>query len=67
VRKTRKLSIEDLATNAGLHWTTVSRIENHRQIPRLETLAKLANALDWEMSDLARLAAKQPKTVPEPS
>jgi transcriptional regulator with XRE-family HTH domain len=65
LRNARKLSIEDLAADAGLHWTTVSRIENLKQTPKLESLTKLATALNLEMSDLARLAAKQPKSVPK--
>jgi DNA-binding XRE family transcriptional regulator len=54
------LSIEDLAAEAGIHWTSVSRIENGRQNPTWNAVAKLATALHVEMADLARLAAEQP-------
>jgi DNA-binding XRE family transcriptional regulator len=54
------LSIEDLAAKAGIHWTSVSRIENGRQNPSWNAVARLAAALEVEMSDLARLAAQKP-------
>jgi transcriptional regulator with XRE-family HTH domain len=64
LRSSRDLSIEDLAAEAGIHWTTVSRIENGRQNPGWEAVAGLANALGIEIADLAKLAAEQP--LPEP-
>jgi transcriptional regulator with XRE-family HTH domain len=60
LRGSRALSIEKLAAEAGLHWTSVSRIENGRQNPTWNVVASLATALGIEMSDLARLAAEQP-------
>jgi transcriptional regulator with XRE-family HTH domain len=62
IRSSRELSIEELAAVAGVHWTTVSRIENGRQNPTWNAVASLATALDVEMADLARLAAEQPPT-----
>jgi transcriptional regulator with XRE-family HTH domain len=55
----RELSIEDLAAEAGLHWTSVSRIENGRQSPTWDSVANLATALDVDIADLARDAAEQ--------
>jgi len=60
VRRSRDLSIEDLAAAAGIHWTSVSRIENGRQNPTWDAVAELASALHIEIGDLARLAAEQP-------
>lgn len=60
LRSSRDLSIEDLAAEAGIHWTTVSRIENGRQNPGWEAVAGLATALGIEIGDLAKLAAEQP-------
>jgi transcriptional regulator with XRE-family HTH domain len=60
VRCSRELSIEDLASDAGLHWTSVSRIETGKQSPTWNSLADLAAALDIEIADLARVAAEQP-------
>lgn len=58
-RGVRELSIEDLAAEAGLHWTSVSRIENGRQSPTWDSVANLATALDVDIADLARDAAEQ--------
>jgi transcriptional regulator with XRE-family HTH domain len=60
VRHSRELSIEDLAAEAGIHWTSVSRIEHGRQSPTWDAVVDLATALSIDVSDLARLAAEQP-------
>jgi transcriptional regulator with XRE-family HTH domain len=68
LRNSRKWSIEHLAGEAGVHWTTVSRIENGKQKPKWDTIASLAAALGVELADVTRLAAKQPLRDPdEPS
>jgi transcriptional regulator with XRE-family HTH domain len=59
LRGSRELSIEALAAEAGIHWTSVSRIELGRQNPTWNAVASLATALDVDMSELARLAAEQ--------
>jgi transcriptional regulator with XRE-family HTH domain len=46
IRQARKLSQEALADRAGIHRTQVSLLENGQQQPMLETLSKLAGALD---------------------
>jgi transcriptional regulator with XRE-family HTH domain len=51
-----------LAAEAGIHWTSVSRIENGRQNPGWEAVANLAAALGVEIGDLARLAAEEPSS-----
>lgn len=63
MRGVRELSIEDLAAEAGLHWTSVSRIENGRQSPTWDSVANLAAALDVDIADLARDAAEQPDSL----
>jgi transcriptional regulator with XRE-family HTH domain len=60
LRGSRELSIEALAAEAGIHWTSVSRIEHGRQNPTWNAVAGLATALDVDMSELARLANEQP-------
>jgi transcriptional regulator with XRE-family HTH domain len=59
LRGSRELSIEALAAEAGIHWTSVSRIELGRQNPTWDAVASLATALNVDMSDLARLATEQ--------
>jgi transcriptional regulator with XRE-family HTH domain len=46
IRQARKLSQEALADRAGVHRTEISLFENGRRQPLLETLTKLAGALD---------------------
>jgi transcriptional regulator with XRE-family HTH domain len=59
LRKARKLSIEALAAQAGIHWTSLSRIERGEQNPSWDAVAELATVLEIDTAELARLAAKQ--------
>jgi transcriptional regulator with XRE-family HTH domain len=52
IRQARKLSQEALAERAGIHRTQMSLLENGRRQPRLETLSRLAGALDVPISML---------------
>ena len=52
VRTKRKISQERLAEMAGLHRTFVSLIERGQRNITLETIEKLANALDVGMAEL---------------
>ncbi|HTT95704.1 MAG TPA: helix-turn-helix transcriptional regulator [Solirubrobacterales bacterium] len=46
IRQARKLSQENLADSAGIHRTQISLLEGGRRQPLLETLVRLAGALD---------------------
>ena len=46
---------QDLAGQAGLTLTTVSRLENGRTRPRPRTIRGLAKALDVEPAELRRI------------
>ena len=52
LRQERGLSIRKLAKRAGLHWTTIWKIEKAGRIPTLVTLNKLAKALRVSLTDL---------------
>lgn len=52
LREKRGLSQEQLAESAQLHWTYVSGIERGRRNPGLNTLGRLATALDIPLSKL---------------
>lgn len=52
IRQARKLSQEVLAERSGIHRTQLSLLEGGRRQPRLETLTKLAGALDVPVSML---------------
>ena len=49
-----KLTQEQLADKADLNTRTIQRIENEEEIPSLETLSKLVNALEIKDEDLIK-------------
>jgi|GEM_PF-740279 len=54
VRQERLITQEELSHAAGLHRTEVGLLENGRRIPRLDTLLRLAAALEVEPVELLR-------------
>ncbi len=52
LRLEKGLSIRKLAKRAGLHWTTIWKVEKAGRIPSLITLNKLAKALSVSLTDL---------------
>jgi transcriptional regulator with XRE-family HTH domain len=52
LRLARKLTLEQLAERADLHWTYVSGIERGRRDPGLRTLSRLAHALELSLGEL---------------
>jgi transcriptional regulator with XRE-family HTH domain len=52
IRQARRLSQESLAYRASIHRTQISLIEGGQRQPRLETLVKLAGALEVPVSAL---------------
>ena len=52
LRRRKRLSQEQLAARADLHWTYVSGIERGVRDPGLRTMARLATALGVSLSDL---------------
>jgi transcriptional regulator with XRE-family HTH domain len=53
-RRRAGLSQEKLAARAGLHRTEISLLENGGRIPRVDTLMKLAGALEVPAGELLR-------------
>jgi transcriptional regulator with XRE-family HTH domain len=64
-REARGMTQENLAEKAGVHWTTVGKIERGRQIPSIALLSVLAKALDLTVTDLLRAALPE-VAVPGP-
>ncbi len=56
------MTIEDLAAEAGIHWTYLSGIENGKRNPGWEIVSSLAGALDIDVGELARVADEQKAT-----
>lgn len=52
VRQARKLSQENLADRADIHRTQISLLEGGRRQPLMETLLRLAGALDVPVETL---------------
>lgn len=52
VRNEKGMSIRELAEKAHVPRSTLSRIENEKNPPRLDVLEKIAIALDVRISDL---------------
>lgn len=51
----REISQEDLAELADLHRTTMWSIESGKNMPNLETIARLANALNMTLPEIMDL------------
>lgn len=49
---------EDLAHRAGVHFTTLRRIETGKADPTLSTLRRLAEALDVRLAELVALGER---------
>lgn len=47
IRKSADLSQEQLSAVAGLHRTEVGLLERGMRLPRMDTIAKPAGAIDW--------------------
>ena len=52
VREQQGLSLRTLAVKAGVHYTSLVRLEAGRYDPRLSTLRKIATALEMRVQDL---------------
>jgi transcriptional regulator with XRE-family HTH domain len=52
IRESRKYNKSQLARKAGVSKTTISKIENYKESPTIETLEKIAKALDVKVRDL---------------
>lgn len=66
VRRHRKLadiSQGELATRASLHLTAVGMIERGTRLPRVDTVAKLAGALEVEPGELFEGIAWKPGDI----
>jgi transcriptional regulator with XRE-family HTH domain len=60
VRQARKLSQENVADRAAIHRTQISLIESGQRLPRLDTLLKLAGALEVPLPTLLEGIAWKP-------
>jgi transcriptional regulator with XRE-family HTH domain len=60
LREARGESQEEVGFRSGLHRTEISQIERGLRVPRLDTLLKLAGALEVPVGELAGPLAWEP-------
>jgi transcriptional regulator with XRE-family HTH domain len=65
-RRVADLSQEQLGLLAGLHRTEIGLLERGARVPRIDTLVKLASALDVQPSDLVAGIDWEPGEMGEP-
>lgn len=65
-RRRLGLSQEELAARCSLHRTEIGNIENGRRMPRVDTLMRLAGALEVRAEDLLRGIEWLPPPPPLP-
>ncbi|QUH29543.1 helix-turn-helix domain-containing protein [Vallitalea guaymasensis] len=52
IREIRNYNKSQLAKKAGISKATISKLENYKESPTIETLEKIAKALDVKVSEL---------------
>jgi transcriptional regulator with XRE-family HTH domain len=60
LRQRRRMSQEELASRAAVHRSQISLMESGKRLPRLDTLIKLAGALEVEVPRLVEGIAWEP-------
>jgi ribosome-binding protein aMBF1 (putative translation factor) len=60
-RENRKISMTELAVRAGLSRTMIRFVEREIRNPSLETLLRMANALQVNLADVIQRAIETPK------
>ena len=64
-RERQKISLNALSIRAGLSRQTVAFIENEERNPTLDTLLRLAGALDLHLEDLIKTGRKAAPPKPQ--
>jgi len=59
LRQAREQTIEDLAADAGIHWTYLSGIEHGKRNPSWQVVSGISAALDVDLGEIARVASEQ--------
>lgn len=63
LRRGRQWSLNRLAEETQLSYSHLSRIENDSTVPRAETVAKIATALDGDLKLMLELAGSLPRII----
>jgi len=62
-RRRKKWGLQQLASATGLSLSHLSRIENDSAVPKFETVAKLAEALDGDLKRMLEMAKLLPQVI----
>lgn len=62
-RRKQGLSLNEVATRAGLSHTMVMRVEKRERVPTIDTLLRIAEALDVDLGALLQNASKSARTA----
>lgn len=63
-RKRRNISKNKLAYLTGLNQSTISRLENYHENPTMDSLLRVADALNINLGELIKQAIKNAKKQP---
>ena len=63
LRKTKKLTQEQLAEAVGVSWRTISNLETEKVIPKLELVCALANYFDICVDELLDIRITKNKSI----
>jgi transcriptional regulator with XRE-family HTH domain len=63
LRRAKRWQLQQLATASGLSATHLSRLENDNALPNVETVVKLARALDGDLDRMLELADCLPREI----
>ena len=55
IRQSKNLSITELAKKAGIKRPNLSRLESGKHLPSLDTIEKLAEALEVSIADIVAI------------
>ncbi len=66
-REARGWTQEALAEKAGVHWTTIGKIERGRQLPSLALLVLLARALELNVGSLLSFVLDEQNEADDPT
>ena len=63
LRRDRRWPLHQLAQTSGLSYTHLSRIENDSTVPRPDTVARIATALDGDLKLMLELSGSLPRAI----
>lgn len=67
LRKSKKLTQKDISNMTGIHQTDISRLEQGKTNPTLETLSRIAESLDSKLKIVLVPKVRFKKAIPMPT